>query len=410
MLRFCVIVAAILATAVIVVAAGQSVTYERSIRCLLEKQRRLPSATFNLNRLDAKRRQLFDNVLTLAIRSELSTLHPEWFVGRGGCAAQPTPSNAFGEALLFLAQFAPAQDVDKLPLEYFLDTVTYSLSARSLFPFARIVPWPLFLSDVLPYSLLSEPRHPPWRKGFFTFFKTNFLKQLLNISSPAAAAEWMNENAYNMKTVLTNGTAPRITYFGCQSDFLCGGYSPEEVLLLGNASCTGLSEFLVASQRSVGLPSRIAGTPHWNLGPSVCPQGDQSDACGDHSWAEVATPASDGSTPASDVSSSSSWSWSFQDSDATIQLNQSWFVPQWTKHQSPYDGTSVNHTIFASSWAPSTFVVNELWPQGSGAYDFLSKPASYYPMAWNWTGPEARISSAFDVTRRYLTFDPKKRK
>jgi hypothetical protein len=60
-------------------------------------------------------------------------------------------------------------------------------------------------------------------------------------------------------------------------------YSP---LVHSNSSCTGLSVFLVAAYRSVGIPARVAGVPHWLKGPSICPDGDESPDCGNHNWGE----------------------------------------------------------------------------------------------------------------------------
>lgn len=397
MLRFSVLLSvALLATlfaATFISASAVAVSYETATRCLFDKSRRSRS----VHALPAHRRALFDQLLALAIKRHGAS-EPRWFdKPELSCAAgqRQDPPNAVGDALLFLVQFCPEQDT-KLPLELFLDTVTFALTARTLFAFAsdKFVPWGEFLNNVLPYSVLSENRDP-WRPLFFRYFTGGSRGAALrNMSSPAAAASWMNAYAYDMPPP-GQETAPRIEYFECASDGICS-YSPFETLRARNASCTGLSIFLVAAQRSVGLPSRIAGTPHWNLGPKRCPHGDASDDCGDHSWTEVNVGGG----------------WSFQDSDATPTLNQSWFVPLWTEHQVPVapHSTFLNHSIFASSFAPSDFVVSE-W---GGDADPLAQPQPFYPMVWNWTTTAppsvAKISSAWDVTRRYLTFDPKKRR
>lgn len=54
-------------------------------------------------------------------------------------------------------------------------------------------------------------------------------------------------------------------------------YDPMSVLSFGYGSCTGVSIFFIDALRSVGVPSRIAGTPAWN--------GDVSN--GNHNWVEV---------------------------------------------------------------------------------------------------------------------------
>jgi hypothetical protein len=51
------------------------------------------------------------------------------------------------------------------------------------------------------------------------------------------------------------------------------------IITFGYASCTGVSIFYVDALRSVGIPSRIAGTPAWN--------GVYSN--GNHNWVEIWT-------------------------------------------------------------------------------------------------------------------------
>jgi hypothetical protein len=190
----------------------------------------------------------------------------------------------------------------------------------------------------------------------------------------AEAAQWMNVHAWYM-------VPPKIV-------FVSGGrvginqYSPFQVLAAHNASCTGLSEFLVACLRTVGIPARIAGTPHWNLPRAVCPHGDASAACGNHDWVEV-------------------WAggaWAFVDEDGDRRLNRSWFFPGHSKHQR---GGTFNHSIYATSWAPSAVMAAMF----GGGDDPLAVPAPYFPMVWDWRD---RISSAWDVTARYSSMIPRR--
>lgn len=57
-------------------------------------------------------------------------------------------------------------------------------------------------------------------------------------------------------------------------------YDPMATLAFGYASCTGVSIFLVDALRSIGIASRIAGTPAWN----------QVVDNGNHNWVEVWSP------------------------------------------------------------------------------------------------------------------------
>lgn len=274
-----------------------------------------------------------------------------------------------GECFEFLVRHMPARDLG-MNVSMLADTVAYALEARDTFPFAAAVPWHIFLNDVLPYSVLAEPRNP-WRPLFFRYFATSNKTAALRADNMTLAAVgfWMNTYGWRM-------TTPWIHYVESQTDTI-NGYSPFQVLAAHNASCTGLSEFMVACFRSIGVPARIAGTPHWNLGNVTCPRGDASPDCGNHDWVEV-------------------WAgggWGFVDQmDSRYPLNTSWFFPGHAKSQVP--GT-LNHSIFATSWAPAAMVQAD-W---GGDDDPLARPVDYFPMVWDW---HDRVTSAWDVTRRYL--------
>jgi transglutaminase-like putative cysteine protease len=72
-----------------------------------------------------------------------------------------------------------------------------------------------------------------------------------------------------------------------------------QVIAAGYASCTGLSIFLVAACRAVGIPARVAGTPSWVVGgrrADVSAAAVQQSASGspglghsfnNHNWVEV---------------------------------------------------------------------------------------------------------------------------
>eukprot|EP00391_Amoebophrya_sp_Ameob2_P011916 CAMPEP_0178985184 /NCGR_PEP_ID=MMETSP0795-20121207/2013_1 /TAXON_ID=88552 /ORGANISM="Amoebophrya sp., Strain Ameob2" /LENGTH=650 /DNA_ID=CAMNT_0020676117 /DNA_START=214 /DNA_END=2166 /DNA_ORIENTATION=+ len=53
------------------------------------------------------------------------------------------------------------------------------------------------------------------------------------------------------------------------------------------SSCTGQAVFMVALFRTLGIPARAAGVPHWKKGAEECPLGDASEGCGNHNWVEV---------------------------------------------------------------------------------------------------------------------------
>ncbi len=285
-------------------------------------------------------------------------------------STDPSPTQQeIEECLDFLFRFMPQQDKNSLLVSFVTETVGLALAARYALPWGLSVPWPLFLNDVLPYASLTEPRER-WRPLFFTYFSS--IPALVNASLDLAGAEtWMNTYGWNIRT-------PRIVFKTDPNPVGVWDYDPFSVLFNGYASCTGLSIFLVSAMRSIGIPARVAGTPHWNLGPSVCPDGDQSADCGNHDWVEV-------------------WAhsgWAFVDEAGNTELNTSWFVPLWSRHQTP---GVLNHSIFAASWANSTFI-EEMY---GGDDDPLAEAFGYFPMVWNWS---VKINSGWDVTRRYLLF------
>jgi hypothetical protein len=286
-----------------------------------------------------------------------------------GLRSLPPDDPEARECFEFLLEYMPERDLG-LNISMLLDTVSYALLARRTMPWGSLVPWPLFLNDVLPYSFLAEPRNP-WRPFFWNYFTKNqtYWNALQNMTIAEAAA-WMNTWAWH-------AASPPIHFVEGGFDGL-NAYSPFQVIARGNSSCTGLSITLSAALRSVGIPARIAGTPHWNLGNKTCPDGDDSADCGNHDWVEAWT---DGG-------------WSFLDEAGDKKLNTSWFFPSNAEHQVP--GT-LNHSIFATSWIPSDGI-----PQDQ-RFDSMAVPVDYFPMVWDWSD---HISSAWDVTRRYLSMLP----
>lgn len=202
---------------------------------------------------------------------------------------------------------------------------------------------------VLPYAFTNEPREL-WRQLFYKEL-TPLVEKTLSVSD---AAKILHESIWKLYSV---HYAPDQTPFSM---------SPLTVISHGNASCTGMSIFFAAACRSVGIPARIVGTPHWNRGVDQCPDGDESPNCGNHDWVEI-------------------WdgSWSFVDitnTAAPLVFNQSWFFPDPAKDATPGDN---NHTIYASGWS-------------------RSEASTHFPMAWDW---EDHSVPGFDITERYLYLD-----
>jgi hypothetical protein len=160
----------------------------------------------------------------------------------------------------------------------------------------RAVPEPVFLNDVLPYAVLSEPRGQPdwlWRRRMHDAYMP-FVVDLPNAS--AATEAGINTQCWGI-------TSPPIKFVAAPNCEI-NAYSPITTIDQKYSSCTGLAVYVALALRSVGVPARVAGTPHWNQCHAppgedktckTCPFGDvctpghnsSDDACGNHDWAEV---------------------------------------------------------------------------------------------------------------------------
>jgi hypothetical protein len=259
------------------------------------------------------------------------------------------------ECLTYLRKNAPVGDAT-LSDAYLLENVKLALEARDSTRFATDVPWALFLNDVLPYAIMSEKR-------------TSWRDQIRAKVAPMVAHATSLENA----TLLVAAQLwdawgpPSIKYVAAPPDAV-NTYDPLAVIAAHNASCTGLSVLFASACRSVGIPSRVAGVPHWNLGPASCPHGDADAACGNHDWNEV-------------------WfndQWSFIDVTSSHNtFNSSWFYPSKISQQVPatlpdIHGSGGNHSVWASS--------------------FSLTPKVRFPMVWDWR----YYLPGVDVTERYI--------
>lgn len=163
-------------------------------------------------------------------------------------------------------------------------------------------------------------------------------------------------------------------------------YAPLQTTARGNSSCTGLALLVCMGMRSVGIPARVAGVPHWDqcgcgnqdCTCATCPNGDvcsaADDQCGNHDWIEVYV---DGA-------------WHFVDPEGSKTLDDGWFAAR-TKIQSIGRDGFYNHSILATSWAPTDTLNATLYPQAN--------PIPYFLMVWDW--PDKSVPG-WDVTERYL--------
>lgn len=285
-----------------------------------------------------------------------------------GARFQNATDEQVAEALYYLLRFAPMHDWN-LTVKYILDNLYYAFVARESFPWGLSVPWDVFLNDVLPYAALHEPR-TPWRSVLFQHYNS--------IAALHRNGTTLAEAAMAMNTLAWEIVDPPIVFKAAPPNQITT-YSVFDVMAAHHSSCTGLSVFFTAALRSVGIPARVAGTPHWNLDRKACPHGDADEACGNHNWVEA-------------------WSggaWAFIDNvynSSFHTVNASWFFPQPAHRQEP---STLNHSINAASWAPSDYLLNSYGRK----YDPFATARPYYPMVFAWNDTTV---SAWDVTKRYL--------
>ena len=161
------------------------------------------------------------------------------------------------EGMAFLIAYMPEYDLTTLKADYLLKNVSLAYEARNRFAWAKSVPDDVFLNDVLPYANANETRDD-WREDFYN----RFAPHVENCATLEEAIYAVNANAHPDLKVEYNTARRR------------ADQSPAESLEISIASCTGLSILLTDAFRSVGIPSRLAGTI-W------------SDNRGNHTWSEV---------------------------------------------------------------------------------------------------------------------------
>jgi hypothetical protein len=291
------------------------------------------------------------------------------------------------ECLGYLHKYMPASDAKSpnITHAFLSQNVELALGARAASAWGPSVPKAIFLNDVLPYAILSEPRGVTgwnWRP----LFVQHLAPQLKAAALPtmSAVVEWVNTVCWS--AIKSSPSQPTIKFVGSPNCAI-NSYSPLQTLERHNSSCTGLAVYVVAALRAVGVPARVAGTPHWNKcggrGKTckACPHGDlctpgdhsSDDSCGNHDWAEA---WADGR-------------WHFLDPDGSKQLDGGWFKGN-AQLQTEHVGSYYNHSVVASSYAPTSSLPPSLYQDAS--------PISHFPMVWDWQNTEV---GGWDVTARY---------
>ncbi|GAB1453962.1 hypothetical protein MASR2M47_40180 [Draconibacterium sp.] len=207
------------------------------------------------------------------------------------------------EGMAFIISYMPKRDLTSLTAEFLLENSEYAYKAREKYTWCASLPDSIFFNEVLPYANISETRDP-WRKDFFERFskyvddKDNIVDAIFAIARPINKEVKVEYNTNRSKV----------------------DSSPKEAMAENMATCTGLSIILTDAFRSVGIPSRLAGTAMW------------TNFKGNHTWSEVLV--------------ANEWQFIEYYPDT---LNQSWFLADAGKA----DPNNMLHWIYATSYKPT---------------------------------------------------------
>jgi len=186
-------------------------------------------------------------------------------------------------------------------------TIYYSLQAKEIYPWTDIIPKSIYMEYVVPYAVVNEPRtdHRPLlfhalrdilkayerrpNVEYHTIIAPEIKSSIVGMTNIEQTPSLLREQ---MKAAVKLINKRLWSIFGRRSNsdnnypitFKAGLtpriYDPLSVIAYGHSSCTGLAILFIAALRSVGIPSRLAGTPAWNNDPEH----------GNHSWLEVYIP------------------------------------------------------------------------------------------------------------------------
>lgn len=213
----------------------------------------------------------------------------------------------------FLVANMPDADLASLKAEFLIVNHSLAYKARKQFPWAKDVTEEIFLNNVLPYANVDEKRDP-WRKELFDLCSP----LVKDCKTASDVAQTLNKELFPILKVkyAPQRRAPNL--------------SPLESIKQGTASCTGLSIVLSDACRSVGVPTRLVGTPNW------------SDKRGNHTWIEIWD---------------KKWRFTGACEPDPAGLDRGWFVGDAAKAQKD----NPEHAIYAASFKKSDVHFPLVW-------------------------------------------------
>lgn len=162
-------------------------------------------------------------------------------------------------SMAFLISQMPMYDLTTLKANFLIDNVQLAHHSMQQVSWGKDIPPDIFLNNILPYVNVNETRDT-WRQDFYE----RYIQVALEKETIHDTVLYLNKKAFEDFHVSYHATKrPK------------PDQSPAESIKVGYASCTGLSIFISDVLRSVGIPTRIVGTPQW------------VDKSGNHTWVEV---------------------------------------------------------------------------------------------------------------------------
>ena len=162
------------------------------------------------------------------------------------------------EGMAYIISYMPERDLTSLKADFLLQNAEFAYKAREKYDWCAALPDSIFFNEVLPYANISENRDD-WRPNFYERFakyaedKDNMVDAIMSIAHNIKEEVNVEYNTKRSKVDL----------------------SPLESMAENMATCTALSILLTDAYRSVGIPSRLAGTAMW------------TNYRGNHTWSEV---------------------------------------------------------------------------------------------------------------------------
>lgn len=246
-------------------------------------------------------------------------------------------------ALEFLIEHMPLADLQSLSAKYLLENIELAYQGINEVPWGRQIPEHIFFNDILPYANVDETREA-WRRQMME----TCLPLIKGCETPGEAAQKLNRELFPLVNVRYSTSRKK------------ANQSPAESMQQNVASCTGLSIILTDACRSVGIPSRLAGTPSW------------TNKRGNHTWVEV---WDDG------------WQFTGAAEPSGQGLNHGWFQ----NDASMADDTKPMNRIYAVSFAKTGIYFPMVWSRNKQTVSGVNVTSRYTTKRVNWDATKTRV-------------------